>query len=273
MAIPIISDIITTIHKVVDWIFTTIPKSLLFLFFLTIIVVIGNFVMPTFFNTAGTFCIEGQKYTNSFYDITTNIDYLQAIRSAEKYATNITGTMAVETDCVKDVNVSGVIKRFYNGGQCTNCTEINAGSPEFIQVSAFDTNAGYCAGDAYPIPSSEQTFVERTFCENLIDKSWLAYACEPPPDFYYDFSIGGYACADPAKCSNVTEFTYIGRTMEEKGFTKTPPMNADYPDVVGIKCFGNKPKFAFIGIDILYYPFWLFLTLIGIIVWTYTRFR
>lgn len=270
MGIPILSEIIITIQKVVDWVQRTIPRAVQFLFFLLFLLFIGNTIFPMFFNIIGTFCLDDDKFTNDFYDVPTNINTMIEIRNLQD--SNVSGTILVESDCIYNVNESGTTKRYYDGGFCTNCTQISVGDPEYHYDGPFSTNIGYCKADAWPIPREEKTIFQKWQCENVLATGITSFFCEPPPHFYYDFALGGYKCGDDS-CLNVTESTLYKNTLLEKGFTAIPSTFSDTPPIVGTKCFGNNPKFVVVGLDLFNFQIWLFILFISLILIVWFKFR
>lgn len=283
MAIPIISDIIGTIQKVIDWVQRTIPKPVQFLFFLVFLLFIGNTLMPVFFNMMGTFCIDGEKYTNDFYDVPTNLMATFKIMGLDDSQENGTyGTLPVELNCLEAIyndtspgNPNALVY-YYDGGFCTNCTRVeNSGDPYYLisGVVPYNDNDGMCRGDAYHIPDVQKTTLQRWMCENQFDESFLAFGCEPPPGFRYSWTNNIYECIDFNICGNMTEASLLKGSFIAKGFTRVIETSEAEPSLVGTTCVGSKPKFSVVGIDIFSWSIWLFLTLIGLIFWVWYKFK
>lgn len=279
MAIPIISDIIGTIQKIIDWVQRTIPRPVQFLFFLVFLLFIGNTLMPIFFNMMGIFCVEGDKFTNDFYDVPTNIAVTFKIMGLDVPDENGSfGFLDVELNCVKRIyndttlGNSSALVIYYDGAFCTNCTRISGSSDPYYLISGvapFDDNDGMCQRDAYHILDNEKSTLQRWLCENSLDESLIAFGCEPPPGFHFSFDSARYVCHDLNLCGNMTEEQFLKQSLIAKGFTRVESDPTDEPSIVGTTCFGSKTKFTVIGIDLFNWNIWLLLMLIGglLIVW------
>lgn len=278
MAIPIISDIIGTIQKIIDWVQRTIPKPVMFLFFLVFLLFIGNTLMPIFFNMMGIFCIDGTKYTNDFYDVPTNIATTFRIMGIDLE----NGTTDVELNCIGQIyndtspgNPNALIT-YYDGAYCTECTKIvGSGDPNYLAsgIPPYNDNNGLCAGDAIHIPDNEKSTLQRWLCEYIGDESVIAFACEPPPGFIFDFDNAIYTCVDILICGNFTKQVLVENGLIAKGFTRIETFPTDEPSVVGTTCYENKPKFTVVGIDLFNWNIWLFLLLITILISVWMKFK
>lgn len=273
MAIPVISDIIGSIQKVVDWVQRTIPRPVQFLFFLVFLLFIGNTVMPVFFNMMGTFCVDDEKYNNEFYDVTTNIATTFKIFGFEEAGNaTIGGVIDVEDECLTRLTDGNTTTVWYEGNFCTNCTPIDLLDPEFLKPAlSLNDNLGLCKDDAYTDP--EQNLLQRWFCESRGDETLIGFSCEPPLGFHHVFGTDTYICHETTVCGNYSENSYFKSSLVEKGFTRTISTAEDEPSLVGISCFGNKPKFTVIGIEVFSWGIWLFITLIGLLFWVWTKFK
>lgn len=273
MAIPVISDIIGTIQKVIDWVQRTIPRPVQFLFFLVFLLFIGNTLMPIFFNMMGTFCIDDEKYTNEFYDVTTNIaTTFKIFNTDENSNETIGGVINVEDECLTRITEGNVTTLWYQGTFCTNCTAIGWLDPLYLKPAGTLTdNYDHCKDDAYRV--DDKSFLQRWFCESRGEETLIGFSCEPPAGFHHAYGTDTYICHDSSVCGNFSENSFLKNSLVQNGFTKVQQTQDAEPSLVGISCFGNNPKLTVIGIDLFKWEIWLFLTLIGVLFWAWLKFK
>lgn len=272
MAIPIISDLLDLIKKTVDWSLKVIPRPMLFLLFFSLLAIVGGFILPLFFNMTGTFCIDGDKYTNEFYDIGTNFFTVLKVMGLPNEINETLGTQSVESNCLKYAGNSTNSSRWYDGGYCTNCTRIDGIDPLLVEGVIGD-NFGMCGTDAYRVADVNKSLLKRTFCESIGDETLLGFGCEPPLGYYYDLETVAYVCDVPSICENATEYSFLKLSLIDKGFDPIPAEIETNPPLAGVGCNNNKAKLQFIGIDVFDLRIWALLFLIILIWYAYRHIR
>lgn len=272
MALPIIGDILNGIRSAIDWLVETIPKPVLFLFFIFFITLIGGAIIPIFMNLGGTFCIDNLKYENNRLDIFENVKFMaQTLKLDDEEL--LPGQIEVEDNpytfntCVIQTEGAGAsLEYWYSGAYCTDCEEIEEGDAEYRSWnSGFIGNAsneGACKGDVYRIPDKDKTVGQRIFCESVDDPSLVGLLCEPPAGFYYNFTLHRYDCIE-SWCENTTMMQ--AQKVELKESLTLSPLESR--QLIGIKCDGNKARFAVAGVDLFNYKMWLLIFILILIIW------
>lgn len=233
---------------------STIPKPVLFIFFIMLLAVVGFLLNPVF-NSFGVYCKSNEevvKIPNS--NLFSNIGLMSKLPGYD----DISGE-SIEPDgfFVK-------CKEFYNGSfrlldyGCSDC--------DFIEgfVSEIDKSASVCWGDAYRKADEDLSWFNRKIKCPIAD-------CSIPKNYYYEVDSGLYECENPLLCANVKLSASRDSKLDEVGavaFYTSDSSDASYDKVFRFECSSKlrvEPTVA--GIPFLNPAIWMILTLIIVLVW------
>lgn len=269
MGIPILSDIVDFFKKAIDWAFKLMPKPLLFMVFFLLLTLIGGFILPFFFNVTGTFCVDDVKLSGNSFNFPKNVATYFNYNTNRNYS-------SVEFSCSQEFLDVDHSEFFYDGQFCTDCDVIDSSShPSYLinnnnGTLGFRNNLGLCAGNAYRIADENKSTIQKLLCESKGDTDWYAFGCEPPIGFYYNRTSNTYICEEDF-CLTINSTKLTIESLTAAGYYRTSGAT-DNVDIIGIKCFDDKPKLAFVGIDVFDVRIWLILLFIMLLWYAYTKF-
>lgn len=252
-------------------VFSTFPKVIRFIIFFFMIIVLGSYILPVIIQITGTQCLNNERYDAPFYNVWSNLEYTIFRLPEVSNFSVINGTMFVEPQCLVSLNQSGGVISYYNGAGCDVCDVINKDSPSYYNSGGV-TNNNLCVGSAYRnnMTGFKRWLLMDSGCNINLGGSYGL--CEPPKDFFYDDSIGLYRCLNFTACGNYSAISQAQQKFLDAGFVKYQKSKHSTDDVVGVKCDGTQPKFVFFGIDIFNPLLWVFIVLIGVLLWVW-KFR
>jgi hypothetical protein len=268
--------ILDEITKALDWLWDATPGVVKFLFFMGLVLIIGNFLFPLAFMLTGTFCSGGEMYSGSALKFWKNPINMWESFNVDENSSN--GTLnvhpdyglvgvfdMVNNDCTKKLTVNGSQMYFYKGG-CTSCTPINSSSAYYGNGTAEEyftilTASNYCEGDAYP----QDNPWWNPFCYG-----WRPGSCLIKDGYHYDQSTNLLRC-DQDWCLTISEATVRQTNFLSDGYKRVDNQTAIE---FGPRCFvaSNLPKFQVFGVEVFNYQYWLLITLIIILVWAWITF-
>lgn len=267
--------ILDEIVAVLNWIWDSVPRPVIYVFFISFIVLIGAVFMPIIFMLTGTFCIQGQEFSGSPLKIWDNPTNMFAVMHLGTNSTN--GTTPVSGNIVSDVsevlNRDCSVKLLYNGewryfytdnNDCVACNTTDDSDPLFGNMSSYNTGFGtVCKDNAY---NKDIPWYNEIRCARWIQP------CRPPENFYYDYSQNLYVCQDLTICGHYTESQKASTELLSDGYTLVSRVNDTFPTGPRCAANSNRPEMRVFGIPIFDYKVWLGLTLLAIILWIIINF-
>jgi len=238
---------------------STIPKPVLFIFFIMLLAVIGFMLNPVF-NSFGIYCKSNEevvKVPNS--DLFSNIALMSKLPGYDDIAGESIEPNRWVIDC----------KKFYNGSFRyiqTGCSECELDAIIYNVLNEVDL----CVADAYELPKSEMSWYKRNiYCP--LD------SCKIPDNYYYEVDSGLYECSNPALCTDNSLSASRDAKLDEVGgvpLYTSDVTDGDYRKVFMFSCSSKlrvEPTIA--GIPFLNPAIWLILMLIIIILWVGISFK
>jgi hypothetical protein len=266
-----------------------LPKPVIFIIFLTIIILLAQ-LLTFFFNMNGIFCtstnIPVQTQGNMFTSLVTNINLMSEMPDPDTINKEVIevepdqtstiecsfcvdeGTIVFEDGTTQEINKLTCFYSNYAGG-CYDCM----GSVVRFSRNFLPDASKVCMGDAYPKQDSEKTFIQRAFCG-----AEYFGRCEPPKHYFYSQTDNYYRCAD-ATCDGVTagevwdeKLVSRGATPIYKTIESSKLEGKAYNEGIGISCRDLRPKLSFYRLDIFDFKVWILILLLIILVWVYKTF-
>jgi len=292
LGIPIISDVIDGVKWTIDFIFNKAPRPVQFGIFLVLLLLLGALI-PFLFHMVGVHCNHDAKIvTTSPLAFITNIKIAfigkeEGYQNVSAYQPDIISLLPSNIggeSCVKPICYDDSVDVWYweSEGVCDNKTILHPylskhfdwqkcvicnGTVNYTVIvetySAIRDSEWLCYGDAYRIPDSDMSWVQKTFCDP-------DQRCIPPRNYYYDYDTGLYTCLNPAVCgANITEANQTYLLDEELKQANAEQMYKDeqktYDKALYFKCDNNlRPQLTFFGIPFLDYKIWLFIMVIAV---------
>lgn len=245
-------------------ILTTIPKPLIFIFFIVILSVITALLSPVF-NAFGVYC-ESDGTVVKVHDANI-IDQFSLIRNLPD-ASEIAGD-SIDPDkywfdiaqCTKFYDGS---QRFLSYGQCHSCTEY---SDEVEDLMGVDYKADVCIGDAFRSDDDDMNWWNRkVFCPTL--------DCRIPKGYYFEFDTGQYQCL--VDCGSQTLANIRDEKLSELGAMPLYPGEVDSMRFEGIFKFGCsdtlKVEPTIKGVPLFRLEYWAIIILIILMFWALKNF-
>jgi hypothetical protein len=262
--IPVINEVVLTILH-------STPKPVLFLLFLFLMSVIGNFALPSVLNMFGYECVSKQG-TMTLYQVPMDKIFQKSLSDIKQDLRALVGLtdyqlpddpfpngdksfLRVPAECFLDVQINGSTFTGYSSA-CVNCTK--SGVIRYW--------GSICLSDGYYSP-------------DLITKYWLGtanfcYKCSPPDPYYYDHEY----CFSEENCFfRITDESLIGQIVDEDyeanyyyqqivnlGGVEIPQ---DTNQFVNVQCEDvNKPQLYFFNIKIFDLQLWIYLAVAYILI-------
>lgn len=256
--IPIINEVVLTVLH-------STPKPVLFLIFLLLLSVIGNFALPSMLNMFGYECVSKQgvltlyqvpmdkMFEKSLSDIKQDLRGLVGLTDYQlpndPFPNGDKTLLRVPPECFLDVQINGSTKTGYSSA-CVNCTK--SGVIRYW--------GSICLSDGF-------------FSPDLVTRYWLGtanfcYKCSPPEPYYYNHSF----CFDQENCFfRITDPSLAGSIISEEyqanfyyqqiiklgGVEKLQ----DDSEFVNIQCEAiNKPQLYFFSIKVFDVQLWIYLS-------------
>jgi len=286
-----LSGIISSIGNLIQSIFRTLPKPILFILFLTILLLLGQLI-PTIFQAFGIFCNSAEQPVNTGLNPFSNIALMMDKPDPDTLNQEVIKLNKVlflsynkHTDCSIRLDSGTIIfpdgtkinitepTWFYDGAYCTDCLEVTIENPPVGLLTGVSKEAlenGICYGDVYPTPEEEKGWYKRQACSHKGGEE-----CEPPIGYYWDAELNLYICQDES-CSEKTSGEDWDNKLTEKGATPIYPekekTGTGYTSFISIKCRDLKPRLAIYNIEIFDYKIWLLIMLITIGIWALKNF-
>lgn len=283
-----VTDFLGGLQRGISQFLQTAPKPILYLLFLAILLLIGS-LMGFVLNLTGQYCdTAGNEYSVPFLQVSDNFRLLINMPSNDELDTttidpNDAGfNYETVVDCSYYV-LDGVIRYsngtlvnisdqylFHDTGRCTNCDE------EVVLITNTLQNERYCFSDIlYPKPYENRSLAGKLFCGNFLG------SCTIPEGYYYDRSQNLFICDDPLCLVNGSESSVGQRwnlLLRDVGANLREPSvygDRDYRNAVSVECDAGdvKPHLRFFGIEIFDYKLWIFLFILGVLIWTVINFK
>lgn len=236
---------------------STIPKPVLFLFFILLMAGIVALLSPVF-NSFGIFCdSDGVVVSVPDANIITNFRLISSLPDADEIGGNSLDPNGLVTKCTQYHDGKS---RFTDWG-CSDCTHIED------LVSNIDTQADVCEGDAYRTPNANLSWIKRKFICPLD-------SCLIPEGYYYDVDTGFYECI--GDCSSQTLAESRDKKLSELGAFPYYSEAVDDNSYSGLLMFGCsdnlKVQPTIKGVPIFDLKIWAVMILIILLLWGIMKF-
>lgn len=284
-----LADILGGFQRVISWFIDVVPKPIKVLIFLLFILLLGS-LFGFFLNSTGNWCdTAGNEYSTGVFSLFTNVDLLVNQPSNDELNTeeidpndeNFFDSTIVKCSRYFDTfddyylryeNGTKVLLQddqyfFHDTGRCTSCSEK-------VKIWA-DGNSllseDYCLDDIiYPKSYDELSWLGKVTCGKFLG------SCDIPEGYYYDRNLNLFICDDPLCQSENGSVSTIGERwnllLREKGAKLKAPSvygDKDYRNALSIECDAGdvSPKFRLFGIEVFSYKIWVFLFVLGALLW------
>lgn len=292
MGLPIVQEIFDFIRWLIDFFVNKVPKPIKFLIFMLFIVFIGSMISWTLhfggfhcntnkdlvkvdtLNVVDNMKIWYHSYGGQLTGATATIDqahpttkyiyFDSAIDSCTLYMKNVSGEFemcdANESDCYF----------YYLDAECYDCTSVSTGliyAPDTLLnwISRGDV----CYGNATALEEPRNFLYRNFFCEPL---------CEIPQNYVWDWENGYFVCQNDSICGdNATPTNYqldfdLTQAGAELYYDNVP--EKDVRRLIGLQCNNDlHPRMTFFGIDLFNFKFWLFATVIYLLIILFHKLR
>jgi len=233
---------------------STIPKPILFIFFIVMLSFIASLLSPLF-QGFGIYCdsdAEVVKLENS--NLFSNFGLMSSLPDADEIGgTSLTVPDTWYNNCLDYINGS---QRIYGGGGCVSCDYFT------------DEKELYCIGDAYKLSNEDKTWWKRNTCG--------LNNCKIPEGYYFSVEIGKYACLGE-DCSGKNLAQERDAKLDSLGAVILYPEDVSDNSAEGFFRFGCndnlKPEITLKGIPLFRLEYWAILILITIMLLAVMNFR
>lgn len=236
-------------------ILSTIPKPVIFIFFIVLLGIISALLSPLF-NAFGIFC-ESDLTVVKVHDanIIDNFKLMSSMPDATEIAGDSIDPDRYIFDIIKCTEFYNGSERFITSGDCHTCTIL-----EDVEAKNYKTDL--CEGDAFRNDEADMSWWQRkVYCPTL--------DCRIPEGYYYEFDVGEYKCL--TDCSSQTLANLRDKKLSELGAI---PLYADDMDDMrfeGIFKFGCtkslRVESTIKGVPIFRLEYWALILLIILMIW------
>lgn len=231
---------------------STIPKPVLYIFFILLLSVIASLLSPLF-NGFGIYCNSaGEPVRLENSNLFSNFGLMSSLPDADEIGgLSLNVPTNWYNDCLRFVNGS---ERFYGAG-CVDCDYFS------------DSNHLYCVGDAYILSKDDMSWWNRNTCG--------LNTCKIPQGYYFSVTSGKFECLGN-DCSSKTLAGERDSKLNNLGAVIIYPDEQDSNSIKGFFRFGcNKnlnPEVTLKGIPLFRLEYWAIIVLIIILLWAVIHF-
>jgi len=238
----------------------TMPKPVLFIFFVMLLGVIG-FVLNPVFNSFGIYCKSTQevvKIPNG--NLFSNIALMNKLPGMDEISGENIDPDGWFVKC----------KEFHNG----SFRLVDYGCSDCDIISDMGSNLGFsgslCEGDAYKKSDEDLSWFNRKIKCPVAD-------CTIPKNYYYEVDSGMYECENQELCTNTKLAVSRDAKLDEVGSVPaytSDTTDASYDKVFKFSCTNKlKVEPTIAGIPFLNPAIWMILMLISVLIWVLMHFN
>ena len=281
-----ISGIISSVGDIIRTAFDTVPRPVKFVLFLLLLLFIG-LLIQSILSVTGIYCDSADNPVQLHGGFIKNLQLMDEVPNSiflnldaeEEGEYGISQFSDLITDCSRIIPWGTIQysdgteeaftnKHFFDGGRCTDCENVII----FAQTANGDfyDTYHYCTGDVLRLDKEDKSVWQKMFCSGVLR------GCEPPEHYFWSQELGIFLCADET-CEGITLGDKWDAKLQEAGAVYLYPEgeteDISYNKFVGISCTDIKPNITIYGIRIFDYQMWIMLTLVGILIWVYTKLK